>query len=469
MFYVLIFTLVFALCRCYDVPDALVVPLYPRGFNISIPDEEGIKLVAYHIKINEEFSGLESGTTAVDITKTKNGRWLYHDTNTRLKAGDVMHYWIYVIYNDGNHELGWHKLDQSFKVSELPEAPAIVSVPTKLGETDKCEPTVTKVKGVSSCQGQLIFSDTFSTFNETKWTPERKFAAGPDYEFVLYDIDDAVMKVENDLLNLKPTLLENLYGEGIVTSTTGLDLEESCTGVSAKEECQKQADGWFILPSVASGKITTKDSFSFKYGKIDIRAKLPKGNWIYPELYLNALSDEYGSEYDSGQLTVAFLPGNADKSKELSGGCVLGFEPAARSYAMKKSRSVKKWNDDFHVYSLTWSPEKISVSVDDRNYGNIFPPEGGFASIADTIKVTASTAERWRGGSKIAPFDKEMYITLGVGVGGFCFPDRTDGTKPWENNEPKGPKDFYRAKSEWLQTWSDDSRLVVDYVKVWAL
>lgn len=62
-----------------------------------------------------------------------------------------------------------------------------------------------------------------------------------------------------------------------------------------------------------------------------------------------------------------------------------------------------------------------------------------------------------------------MYLTIGVGVGGHCFEDRSDGTKPWKNDEPKAQKSFYKALTSWLPTWSNSSVLQVDYVKVWAL
>lgn len=62
-----------------------------------------------------------------------------------------------------------------------------------------------------------------------------------------------------------------------------------------------------------------------------------------------------------------------------------------------------------------------------------------------------------------------MYIALGVGVGGHCFDDTSDGSKPWINNDPKSQRNFYRARDTWKRSWGDHSALLVDYVKVWAL
>ena len=36
------------------------------------------------------------------------------------------------------------------------------------------------------------------------------------------------------------------------------------------------------IPPIASGKIRTKNRFSFKYGRVEYRAKMPGGDWHWP-------------------------------------------------------------------------------------------------------------------------------------------------------------------------------------------
>lgn len=79
-------------------------------------DEEGIKLFAFHAKINEEMNGREGGTLSRDILKPKNGRWTFIDKSVRLKPGDIIYYWTYVDYFDGERKLGYPKDDQIFEV-----------------------------------------------------------------------------------------------------------------------------------------------------------------------------------------------------------------------------------------------------------------------------------------------------------------------------------------------------------------
>lgn len=43
--------------------------------------------------------GLEAGQWARDVTKPKNGVWVFRDRNAQLKLGDKIYFWTYVIKN----------------------------------------------------------------------------------------------------------------------------------------------------------------------------------------------------------------------------------------------------------------------------------------------------------------------------------------------------------------------------------
>lgn len=98
----------------YKVPKAQVRVFYPKGFEVSIPHEEGISLFAFHGKLNEDFDGLEAGTWARDIPSAKRGRWTFRDRETALNLGDTLYYWTYVIYNG----LGYREDDGAYVVTE---------------------------------------------------------------------------------------------------------------------------------------------------------------------------------------------------------------------------------------------------------------------------------------------------------------------------------------------------------------
>ncbi|XP_044256880.1 beta-1,3-glucan-binding protein-like [Tribolium madens] len=461
----------------FEVPDALIEVFQPQGLRVSIPDQEGIKLFAFHAKINEEMNGREGGTFSRDITKAKNGRWTFYDPYAKLKLGDRLYYWTYVDYFDGKNKLGYTKDDQEFVVSQLLDkkgSPSTPLVPKPAPEEETlpsgCKASATISKHQKMCKGEEIYSENFDKLKPDLWTPEIKYAGKPDFEFVLYTDRKEILSVVNNELVIRPIPTEQLFGKGFVSFEHEIDLGDKCTGIPGTTECVQKAVAFLILPPVASGRITTKNKWSFKFGKIEIRAKLPKGDWIYPQLFLNPVNEEYGPDYASGQIRIAYLPGNKAMARKLYGGCVLGSSPAARNYALKKiEKNEGSWSDDYHKFTAIWKPDEIILMVDDQVYGNIYPPKGGFVSESQNLDLDMKNVERWRNGTSFAPFDKEMYLTIGVGVGGHCFEDRNDGSKPWKNNDPKAQKNFYKASSQWLPTWDNSSVLKVDYVKIWAL
>lgn len=69
--------------------------------------------MAFHVNFNQEFFALEAGTIARDIIKPRNGRWAYEDRSTKLKEGDIVYYWIHVVFEG----LGYNLLDQQYTVT----------------------------------------------------------------------------------------------------------------------------------------------------------------------------------------------------------------------------------------------------------------------------------------------------------------------------------------------------------------
>ncbi|XP_012226141.1 beta-1,3-glucan-binding protein [Linepithema humile] len=99
----------------YVPPPASVQPYHPAGLRMSIPDEPGINLVAFHVNVNRRFNGLEAGQIAKDILTARNGEWTYQDSHTQVKRGDIIYYWIHV----QRHGLGYNLVDQMHRVTNL--------------------------------------------------------------------------------------------------------------------------------------------------------------------------------------------------------------------------------------------------------------------------------------------------------------------------------------------------------------
>lgn len=159
-------------------------------------------MFALHANINEEMNGREAGTISRDILKMKDDRWTYWDPNARLKKGDIIYYWTYVDFNDGERTLGYAKDDQNYTVSDLlhlnqanrpsstkptttttttttPKPKATTKKPTNPRQPQCQQKGITIVNGQPTCPGQVIFEDDFTIFDKAKWKQEVKLATKP--------------------------------------------------------------------------------------------------------------------------------------------------------------------------------------------------------------------------------------------------------------------------------------------------
>ncbi|XP_017759246.1 PREDICTED: beta-1,3-glucan-binding protein 1-like [Eufriesea mexicana] len=447
----------------YIPPTPTVEPLYPKGIRMSIPHEDGISLVAYHVKFNEDFNGLEAGAIARDIVKIRNGRWTYEDRTTRLKRGDRIYYWIHVVY-DG---LGYNLLDQQHVVTDFYQYDG-----TPVREADGNEivcatPSNTKIFGNDTnfqlkrqnvCPGQLIFEENFDTLNTTRWTVIERFSDGPSYEFVVYMDNEDNVKVKDGILHITLTSLNDKYGQDFVR--TGNLILEKCTGIAYTPECSRTPLGPFILPPIISGRLNTRSSFAFLYGRIQVRAKLPYGDWIYPLITLESIDRHKTNITEYCDIIIALATGNpslkSQNGQDLSGHILLGGahvtdinQQSIKDNQLRLPNIISNtlWSSNYHVYDLEWRSGRISVKVDGEQYGEQQVP---------------------------ALYDTPVYVNLGLAVGGVTtFPDSCisgNYVKPWRNIGSKALYTFYLDEKNWIQSWRNaDTGLHIDYVKIWAI
>ncbi|XP_069359064.1 beta-1,3-glucan-binding protein-like isoform X3 [Maniola hyperantus] len=327
-----------------------------------------------------------------------------------------------------------------------------------------CVPTRTKVRGRRYvCGGDVIFEDNFDTFREDLWQVEQFIPVDhPDHPFVSYQrlTSDPNVFVENGTLHIVPKLQENLLrGEESILSGH-LDLSDGCT----RKMCSKEASGQDILPPIVSGRLTSY-LFSFKYGIVYVRAKVPKGDWLYPEILLEPLLKKYGGKFGGKFslpeiLKVSLADGNRVNNEDYSlvyqifNRAQLGLGNCGATQTESTTRFDHEfWGDDFHEYVLRWTPDEIKLTVDGDKYFYWRRP-----SLCENIPTSA--------------FDY-LHVTLGVAAGGVAeFPDNssTDNgkPKPWRNGDPKASLRFWEERHSWLSTWTQRS-LIVDYIKVVAL
>ncbi|XP_067647357.1 gram-negative bacteria-binding protein 1-like isoform X3 [Eurosta solidaginis] len=379
---------------CYKIPQ-VKLELLENGFRVSIPHESGVENVAFNINRNRPFKAFEPGEFSDRIrTPASDNRWSY-ESRRRLQDDDVIYIWTDVQH----YKMRYRSMSPPIKVREALNGGSIDELnennptydnndtTTTTMESfeidpryDNCEESVTIMSNrLVQCKGQLIFEDNFdgTALDMSRWRYEVRLPLDTaDAEFVLYDTN---AELSNGLLKIEPHLWGNDRPDADIRRGE-LNLGARCTAYQNSEmECQRHPFGRVVLPPVVTARINTKHAFSFKYGRIEVRAKLPKGDWLFPLLLLEPLVNYYGQHpYASGQMRVAFQRSNVNLEtnnganiggRVIHGGAVLRLESRYRDIFMVNTNRDAHFGDTFHTYSLTWSERSLSLDVDNKNYG----------------------------------------------------------------------------------------------------
>lgn len=323
---------------------------------------------------------------------------------------------------------------------------------------------------------KLILDEQFNTFDFSRWQHEITMSGGGNWEFEYYTNNRTNSFVKDGVLHLQPTLSDENFGLDTLMHGSlniwGGSPADSCTS-NAFWGCERNAaaSGNYLNP-VQSARIRSVNSFSFKYGRVEVRAKLPKGDWIWPAIWMLPKYNAYGQWPASGEIDIVESRGNGCEGGRKSFGSTLHFGPGYPydpwEIAHKDFTHTADLSDDFHLYGLEWNEKGIKTTFDGKTVLD-FPfdqdlfTKGKFPHIDNPWKYETDLS---------APFNQEFYLIFNVAVGGTnsYFPDGWCN-KPWSNNDPRAPNTFYNTKSQWYPTWnypaSHDSALRVDYVKVW--
>ena len=154
-----------------------------------------------------------------------------------------------------------------------------------------------------------------------------------------------------------------------------------------------------------SARLITKDKKSFKYGKIEARIKLPYGQGLWPAFWM------LGQNYNSvgwpacGEIDIMELIGGAvNRDNTVYGTLHWDNNGQYASYGGSNKLSSGIFADDFHLFTIEWTPKLIKWFVDNKQY-----------------HVTDISP------SGLSEFQQQYFIILNVAVGG-TWPGSPDNT-----------------------------------------
>ncbi len=118
-----------------------------------------------------------------------------------------------------------------------------------------------------------------------------------------------------------------------------------------------------------SSRIKTQYKKAFKYGRIDIRAKLPKGQGIWPALWmLGANIDDVKWPY-CGEIDIMELVGGGPgKDNTVYGTIHFDNNGSYANISKPYTLPTGDFSEKFHVFSILWDEQKISWFVDDVEF-----------------------------------------------------------------------------------------------------
>jgi len=214
----------------------------------------------------------------------------------------------------------------------------------------------------------LIWSDEFNgnDIDPNKWEHEVNADGGGNNELQYYTDRSLNSWIEDTVLVIR-ALMENYTGPGGTREYT-------------------------------SARLRTKNKGDWKYGKFEIRAKLPYGKGLWPAIWLLPTDWVYGGWAASGEIDIMELIGS-DPAKVYGTLHYGGNYPANVHTGASFSLSEGTFASDYHVFTLEWESTQMRWYVDGLLY---------------------QTQTEWftEGYDYPAPFNQRFHLILNVAVGG---------------------------------------------------
>ena len=195
-----------------------------------------------------------------------------------------------------------------------------------------------------------------------------------------------------------------------------------------------------------SARLVTRDKAAWKYGWIEIRAKLPQGQGTWPAIWMLPETNAYGTWARSGEIDILEAVNLGVDCAECPGGkenTILGtlhFGDLWPNNSLNSTEVAQPGSlDEFHTYSLIWSEGKMTWLVD----GTVFAVK----EADDWFSAGSNTPN--------APFDQAFHLILNLAIGG-GLPEERGLKGVSEDNFPK------QFEVDYVRIWQCDKEVASD-------
>jgi beta-glucanase (GH16 family) len=159
-----------------------------------------------------------------------------------------------------------------------------------------------------------------------------------------------------------------------------------------------------------SSRLTTQNKVNIKYGRIDIRAALPKGKGIWPALWMLGKNINEVGWPKCGEIDIMEMVGGSNTDNQVNGTVHWDHNNSHAEYGGNTKLTSGIFNDEFHVFTITWDEKFIRWYLDDIQY--------------HVIDITPSG---------LSELKEEFFLVFNVAVGG-NWPGNPDGSTMFPQN-----------------------------------
>lgn len=193
-----------------------------------------------------------------------------------------------------------------------------------------------------------------------------------------------------------------------------------------------------VMRDLSSARLHTRGKVAWRYGRIEVRAKLPQGQGTWPAIWMLPERDIYGTWAASGEIDILEAVNLGVPCATCVGGrenTILGTLHFGGRWPKNKHKGEevpfpKVLDGNFHTYSLEWYPDRMIWQVDGVTF-------------AQRQQSEWSTNGSPKAG---APFDQEFHLILNLAIGGKLPEGRGLGGVRLDGY----PK---RMEIDWVRVW----------------
>jgi beta-glucanase (GH16 family) len=161
---------------------------------------------------------------------------------------------------------------------------------------------------------------------------------------------------------------------------------------------KKENEDWRVKDSTAqytSASINTLGKVGWQYGRIEVRAKLPKGGGIWPAIWMMGTNRTELGWPKCGEIDIMEFIGN--HPEDIYGTIHYPDPVSKENKSLGNMITEKKLDKGFHVYAIEWNEQTIDLYFDKKKYHS-FP--------IDTAGLGSEN-----------PFRKPFYLLINLAMG----------------------------------------------------